>query len=160
MRRLGSGRGFIAVTDARACYASISPVVLARRLIALGAPETCVDEIARWLRAFEDVGIEGIPVGPVASAVLADAVLSAGDDAIRRSGASHVRWVDDVTIFAPDARTRTGALRALRRSWASFGLELHDGKTVLFDDPVTADTCARTTSDARPRAPHCDNRPT
>jgi hypothetical protein len=41
-----------------------------------------------------------------------------------------VRWVDDVAIFASDARTRTEALLALRRSWASFGLEIHDGKTV------------------------------
>jgi hypothetical protein len=143
VRRLGNGRRFVAVTDARACYASISPVVLARRLIALGASEASVDEIGSWLRAFEEVGIEGLPVGPAVSAVLADAVLSAGDDAIRGTGAAHVRWVDDVAIFAPDARTRTNALLALRRTWASFGLELHDGKTVLFDDPATGDTCAR-----------------
>ena len=33
----GTTRRFVAVTDARACYASISPVVLTRRLIALGS---------------------------------------------------------------------------------------------------------------------------
>jgi hypothetical protein len=158
VRHLGNGCRFVAVTDARACYASISPIVLARRLIALGTPETCVDEIASWLHAFEELGIEGLPVGPAVSAVLADAVLSAGDEAIRGAGAAHARWVDDVAIFAPDARTRTDALLALRRSWASFGLELHDGKTLLFDDPVAGDTRAWTTSDARPRAPRCDNR--
>jgi hypothetical protein len=134
--------------------------VLTRRLIALGAPETCVDEIASWLCAFADVGVEGLPVGPAVSAVLADAVLSAGDEAIRATGAAHVRWVDDVTIFAPDRRTRTDALLALRRAWASFGLELHDGKTVLFDGPAVGDVCARTASDTRPRAPRCDNRAT
>ena len=160
VRRLRSDRRFVAVTDARACYASISSIVLTRRLTALGAPETCVDEIASWLRAFDDVGVEGLPVGPAVSAVLADAVLSAGDEAIRDVGAAHVRWVDDVAIFAPDARARTDALRALRRSWASFGLELHDGKTVLFDDPAAADMRAWTTSDARRRAPRCDNRAT
>ena len=42
-----------------------------------------VDEIASWLRAFRDAGVDGLPVGPVASAVLADAVLAAGDDALR-----------------------------------------------------------------------------
>ena len=67
---------------------------------------------------------------------------------------------DDVAIFAPDARTRKDALCALRRSWASFGLELHDGKTGLFDDPAAGDLSARTASDARPRAPRCDNRAT
>jgi hypothetical protein len=157
---LGDGCRFVALTDARACYASISPSALTRRLIGLGAPETCVDEITSWLRAFGEVGVEGIPVGPAVSAVLADAVLSAGDDAIRGAGAAHVRWVDDVTIFASDARTRKDALRALRRSWASFGLELHDGKTGLFDDPAAGDLSARTASDARPRAPRCDNRAT
>jgi len=160
VRRLGNDGTFVAVTDVRACYASISPVVLTRRLIALGAPETCVDEIASWLGAFGDVGVEGLPVGPAVSAVLADAVLSAGDEAIRATGAAHVRWVDDVTIFAPDRRTRTDALLALRRAWASFGLELHDGKTVLFDGPAAGDVCARTASDARPRPPRCDNRAT
>ncbi len=72
-------------------------------------------------------------MGPVASALLADTVLSAGDDAIRATGAAHVRWVDDVAIFAPDARSRAAALEALRRAWASLGLEIHDGKTVLLD---------------------------
>ena len=33
----GKGRRFVAVTDVRACYASISPIVLARRLSALGS---------------------------------------------------------------------------------------------------------------------------
>ena len=65
VRHLGNDHRFVAVTDARACYASISPIVLTRRLIALGAPETCVDEIASWLRAFGDAGVEGLPVGPV-----------------------------------------------------------------------------------------------
>ena len=78
---------------------------------------------------------EGLPVGPIASAVLADAVLAAGDDAIRVTGTAHVRWVDDVAIFAPDARTRAVAFEALRRAWASLGLQLHDGKTVLLDEP-------------------------
>ena len=160
LRHLEKGRRFVAVTDVRACYASISPIVLARRLSALGTPETCVDEIASWLRAFAELGVEGLPVGPAVSAVLADAVLSAGDDAIRGAGAAHVRWVDDVAIFASDARTRTEALLALRRSWGSFGLEIHDGKTVLFDDPVAGDMCARTASDAHPRALRCDNRAT
>ena len=37
VRHLGNDRRFVAVTDARACYASISPIVLTRRLIALGS---------------------------------------------------------------------------------------------------------------------------
>lgn len=133
VRRLGRDARFVALTDARACYPSIAPHVVTDRLRALGSPEACVHEIGSWLRVFRDAGVDGLPVGPAVSGLLADAVLSAGDDAIRATGAAHVRWVDDVVIFAPDARTRAAALEALRRAWASLGLEIHDGKTVLLD---------------------------
>lgn len=136
VRLLGTDARSVAVTDVRACYASISPGVITHRLRALGAPEHCIDQIDSWLRVFREGGVDGLPVGPAASALLADAVLSAGDDAIRATGAAHVRWVDDVAIFAPDAGTRAVALDALRRAWASFGLELHDGKTFLLDAPA------------------------
>jgi hypothetical protein len=135
VRRLGSDARCAAITDARACYPSISPDVVADRLLALGAPGASVDEIGWWLRVFRDAGIDGLAVGPEPSAILADAVLSAGDQAIRATGGAHVRWVDDVVIFAPDARTREAAFRALRRAWASLGLEVHDGKTAFIDEP-------------------------
>jgi hypothetical protein len=151
LRRLGSNAHFVAMTDARACYPSISPGVMSDRLRALGSPEARVLEIGSWLRTFRDAGVEGLPVGPAASALLADAVLSAGDDAIRATGAMHVRWVDDIAIFAPDPRTRAVALEALRRAWASFGLELHDGKTVLLDElPEGAHVGAVSNSPWRP----------
>ena len=133
VRRLVGEAGFVAVTDVRACYRSISPDVVADRLRAIGANDGRVREIERWLRAIGEAGVEGLPVGPSVSALLADAVLAAGDDAIRATGAAHVRWVDDVAIFAPDARSRTVAFEALRRAWASLGLEVHDGKTAFLD---------------------------
>jgi Reverse transcriptase (RNA-dependent DNA polymerase) len=136
LRRLGNDARYAAVTDVRACYASISPRVMSDRLLALGATEAGAHQIGSWLHVFDDLGVDGLPVGPAASALLADAVLSAGDDAIRATGAAHVRWVDDVAIFAHDARTRATALEALRRTWAALGLELHDGKTALIDEPA------------------------
>jgi hypothetical protein len=134
--RLESGARFVAVTDVRSCYGSISPDVVTDRLRGLGAPEDGVREIASWLFVLRDAGVDGLPVGPAASAVLADAVLSAGDDAVRATGTAHVRWVDDVAIFARDARSRAAALEALRRTWGSLGLDLHEGKTALFDGPA------------------------
>ena len=136
VRRLASDARFVAVTDARACYASIAPTVTTERLRVLGTGEACAHEVGSWLRAFGDVGVDGLPVGPATSALLADVVLSAGDDAIHGTGAEHVRWVDDVAIFAPDRRTRAAALEALSRVWASLGVQLHDGKTVLLEAPV------------------------
>ena len=132
---MGSQRHRVAVTDVRECYGSIAPWVVEQRLQAIGAPEDGIDEVRSWLRAFREAGVEGLPVGPVASAVLADAVLAAGDDALRRAGASFIRWVDDVVIFASDRRGRGAALDALREAWASLGLEMHELKTVVVDDP-------------------------
>ena len=135
LRRLGSRGRFVAVTDVRACYASIAPSVIAGQLRMLGAPPARVDEIASWLCAFRDAGIDGLPAGPAGSALLADAVLAAGDHALRSTGANFVRWVDDVTIFAPDRRARATALGALAVAWASLGLDMHEQKTLLLDDP-------------------------
>lgn len=156
----GSDARYVAVSDVRACYASITPDVMTALLRALGAPEASVNEIGSWLRVLRDEGVEGLPVGPAASALLADAVLTAGDDAIRATGAAHVRWVDDVTIFASDAPTRATALEALRRAWDSLGLELHEGKTALLDEPVGEALLLGAASNSSSRPQRCDNRPT
>lgn len=148
LRRLGSRGRCGAVTDVRACYGSIPPGVVEHRLRVLGAPQDGIDEIGSWLRAFRDAGVDGLPVGPVASAVLADIVLAAGDHALRSTGASFARWVDDVAIFAPDRRARAVALDALRGAWTSLGLEMHEQKTVLLEDPRDMTASAGTTSNA------------
>jgi hypothetical protein len=150
VRRLGGRGRFVAVTDVRECYASIDPSVIARRLRILAAPSARVDDIASWLGAFRDAGIDGLPAGPAGSALLADAVLAAGDDALRSTGASFVRWVDDVAIFAPDRRARAAALGTLRDVWASLGLEIHEQKTLLLDDPRDVMASAGTMSNLPP----------
>jgi len=144
--RMGSRGRFVVVSDVRDCYASIDPAVIGGRLRMLGVPPAHVEEIASWLRAFRDLGIDGLPVGPSGSALLAEAVLALGDDALRSTGASFVRWVDDVAIFAPDRRARAAALGALREAWASLGLEMHEQKTRLLDDPRDVTASAGTTS--------------
>jgi len=141
------------VTDARACYPSIRADVVATRLLGIGVPPEAAAEIASWLRAFRDVGIDGLPIGPPPSAVVAEAVLSAGDDAVRSAGAAHVRWVDDVVIFAADRWTGIRALDALRRGWRDVGLDLHEGKTAILTDPCALARVARarTASSLPPR---------
>jgi Reverse transcriptase (RNA-dependent DNA polymerase) len=159
VRRLGSRGRFVALTDVRACYASIAPDVIAGRLRMLGAPPAQVEEIASWLRAFGDAGVHGLPVGPVGSALLADAVLAVGDHALRTTGAGFVRWVDDVAIFAPDRRARASAIGTLREAWGSLGLEMHERKTLLLDDPRDM-TAVAATSNVSSRISRWDNRAT
>lgn len=136
----------IAVTDVKECYASIGPRVVQDRLASLGAAPEIASEVGSWLRVFGDSGVTGLPVGPQASAVLADAVLFAGDAALRSAGVSHLRWVDDVVIASPDRQSAVKALDRLREAWEDVGLVFHDGKTLMLDRDGFGALRARSTS--------------
>ena len=120
-----------AVADVRDCYGSISPETLAELL----GPDAA-DAIA-VLRRFREHGVRGLPIGPEPSAVLANAVLSRLDDAIRSSGVSHLRWVDDVVLWGPAADVRA-AMRSLPAAAAAVGLDLHRHKTRILEDRCEA----------------------
>ena len=135
-RRLALGARVVVTADIHDCYPSIGPGPLSHRLRALGAPARAIDEIEAWLRILADRGIRGLPVGPVTSAVLAEAVLVAGDQVLRSAGVPHVRWVDDVVIFAEHRRQAVAALDTLLEAWGDVGLAPNDAKTGLHTDPI------------------------
>jgi hypothetical protein len=95
-----------------------------------------VDDVDAWLQAFAGRGFRGLPVGPAASAVLAEGVLAAGDHALRSKGTMHVRWVDDVAIFAASRREAMAALDTLIAAWRSIGLAPNEAKIALHTDAV------------------------
>jgi hypothetical protein len=117
-----------AVTDVRACYASIK----ADTIEALLGPEAA--HAVALLRRFADEGVRGLPIGPEPSAVLANAALARLDASLLAAGVRHVRWVDDVVMWGPRADVHR-ALASLRTAGARLGLELHDEKTVVLDGP-------------------------
>jgi hypothetical protein len=133
VRRLLSVSDVVVITDVRDCYGSIQPAVAVDGLRRYSVGGGALADLEAWLVAFADAGVRGLPVGPPASAVLAEAVLSLADLALRGPGVAHVRWVDDVAIFADGRRTAVRALDGLRRAWARSGLEAHDGKTLVVD---------------------------
>ena len=158
MSRLARSARWVALTDVRNCYPSITAAAVVGRLHELGAPAAATDEIGSWLRTFADEGVDGLPIGPLGSAVLADVVLSTGDQAIHATGVEHLRWVDDAAIFAPDAPTGLRSLDALRESLLAVGLELHEAKTTIFSDSsAVASNLQRGSSPGA--VPRCDNRP-
>jgi hypothetical protein len=114
-----------AVTDVRECYPSIRPATVGSVL----GPDA--RETVALLRRFSAAGVRGLPIGPDASAVVANAVLAPLDDAVTAAGARHVRWVDDVALWGSGREVRR-ALEALRRAAARLGLELHPEKTRLL----------------------------
>jgi hypothetical protein len=122
-----SGLGDVTLVDVRRCYASIDPAVVEGSLHDLGRNE--VAGVLRVLGRLERRGIRGLPIGPHPSAILANAVLGGMDRAIRRAGARHVRWVDDVAIAAPTEAASARAIEAARDALAAIGLVLHDEKS-------------------------------
>jgi len=125
-RQAARGTTF-AVADVRDCYASISPKTIG----ALLGPDAA-DAVA-ILRLLHHHGARGLPVGPDASAILANAALARLDQAIRRAGTSHVRWVDDFVVWGAATDVRR-SLAALAAAAAGIGLELHGVKTRLLSD--------------------------
>ncbi len=114
-----------AVADIRDCYGSIPPGTIASLL----GPEAA--HAVAFLRSLQERGVRGLPIGPHASAVLANAVLAEIDRAVRATGARHLRWVDDVIVWG----SRTDVARALvvlERTAATMGLALHGEKTRLL----------------------------
>jgi hypothetical protein len=121
----------IARADVADCYASVSLAGVEDGLRRCRADRTDADRCVTVLERLAGEGVRGLPVGPVASAVLANAVLAAGDRALRGVGVNFVRWVDDWWIELRSARQAADVLDALATALAGAGLRLNDGKTLV-----------------------------
>jgi hypothetical protein len=139
-RRLAASCGAMLVADVRECYASIRPDVVNARLRAIGCGMGEVRTIDRSLAGLGAAGIPGLPVGPMASAVLANAVLAAGDDALADAAMAHLRWVDDFVVFTDDVVGAHVALERLRRALGALGLSLAENKTSVLEGPRAIDS--------------------
>jgi hypothetical protein len=121
---------FVIRSDVRACYPSITPQVAAAAVAEAGADRATAGRLDEILRRCRREGSLGVPVGPAPSAIVADAVLAGADRAVARTGATVVRWVDDVVIAATGRRAAYRAFDAWCRALAESGLRPHEGKTI------------------------------
>ncbi|HSL12178.1 MAG TPA: RNA-directed DNA polymerase [Actinomycetota bacterium] len=126
--------GAAIVTDVAECYASIAPEAVGRALARAGVDRATVDALVRWLRELAAVGVEGLPIGPEPSAILANAVLGVGDRSLDGAGVRWFRWVDDWVIVADGMPAAERALSALARGLEIEGLTLREDKTHRFPD--------------------------
>ncbi len=131
MAELAMGRSALLRSDVEACYPSISSGVVGHALARSGIGSHHVREITGVLEELERSGLRGLPIGPDASAILANAVLAEADRAARHAGSRLVRWVDDVVFVGPDRRTVVRSFDAWAASLVDRGLHPHDGKTFL-----------------------------
>ncbi|HXF37680.1 MAG TPA: reverse transcriptase domain-containing protein, partial [Actinomycetota bacterium] len=136
LRRLLEDPGVraVLVLDVADCYGSIRPAALAAALRGLGLPGPA-RRAAGLLSSLQERGVPGLPVGPPASAVLANAVLLGLDAALRGADVPHVRWVDDVLVPTGDARAAARALGVAARALEGAGLVPHPGKTRVLPAP-------------------------
>ena len=128
----------IAVTDIADFYASVSQAQLKRLLKNVAqtrrseaAAELLVSVFAAGLMAREG---HGIPTGPLASRLLAEAILNDVDKHLMSRGVDFVRWVDDYNIFARSAASARAIVRDLA-SWlySNCGLTLQTAKTHILN---------------------------
>jgi len=129
VRALATRADAVLVTDVRRCYASIRVDVVERALASAGVDRSTVDAIASLLRRFDRLGIEGLPVGPEPSAVLANAVLAAVDERLISERFEHVRWVDDVLVALREPGDAARAIEVIDDALRSVGLRRHVAKT-------------------------------
>lgn len=152
LSRLASEAPCILFADVRDCYAAIAPPVVGAALRRVGCEADAARRIETFLSRLGDLGLQGLPVGPEASAVLANAVLAGVDETLLRAGVRHLRWVDDIVVAASGPSEAEGVLDLLRGALRTLGLRLNEAKTRVVLDPASVAT-APTVSVARAHVP-------
>ena len=151
LRHLGTESACLVFADVRDCYGSIGPEAVVASLIRLRCDRAAAEIVGAFLGGLGRDGARGLPVGPDASAVLANAVLALVDDTMGRAGVRHLRWVDDVVASVGGPAEADRVLQLVRASLARVGLELNESKTRVVVDPG-AIASVQTVSMARSQA--------
>jgi len=140
VRARAVGASSILSSDIKDCFPSIG-----ERALGIAAAQAGGDPapLLRVIRRYREAGGSGIPIGPSASAIVADAVLSLADERARVAGCRPVRWVDDV-VFAGDRDAVARASRAWRDALLELGLREHEGKRMTGVPGVRGSPVART----------------
>jgi hypothetical protein len=131
LRPSGDGRGYLC-TDVEDFFPSLEPETVARALLAVGVSREDAAQVAEVLAGWAALGYRGLPIGPAASAVVANAVLRSVDQAV---GAPFVRWVDDYLVRPAGERRATEVLERMDEALDRLGLRRSLSKTHLRPGP-------------------------
>jgi hypothetical protein len=109
----GEGVRYVATADIADFYNQISHHRICSALEGAGVRASRAANLERFLTALAGGQSRGIPVGPMASALLAEAVLTDVDSYLLGQGYKHTRYVDDFRFFCDDRRCAQRALHDL-----------------------------------------------
>lgn len=98
---------YVVLADVTAYYECIDLGLLTSDLRAIGANTAVLELLARCLNKWSQAAVSGrgLPQGFSASDILARFYLNRVDRNLRDRGINHLRYVDDIRIFAPDLPT-------------------------------------------------------
>lgn len=130
-RAVAPRSGLLIHTDVEDFYGSITPSALTRTLALVGASPQCTRLAGEMIDGWSDHGYSGLPIGPVGSAVLANAVLIGVDRALH--SLRFVRWVDDYVIGVPSEGAAGRILERMDDSLAELGLRRSVPKTRVLE---------------------------
>lgn len=114
-------------TDVASFYGSVTAPVLAESLRSSGADPVDARLAADMLEEWGSEGYEGLPIGPPASGVLANAILRPVDESV--APMPFLRWVDDYLIAAEDEDVAMKTLERLDQALSGVGLTRSEPKT-------------------------------
>lgn len=102
--------------------------------LADGGLKPLADDIENFLSTINNKASQGVPVGPAASIVMAEAVLIDVDRFIKDQGVEHTRYVDDFRIFSNSARELNSVLEKLTLYlYENHRLTISSEKTSIMD---------------------------
>lgn len=128
---------YVLVADIADCFASFYHHPLENLLDGATSHKEFVKAIRRFLGRRNSRVSYGLPVGPSASALLAELALDSVDRVLLAEGATHCRYVDDFRIFCRDSKEAYARLELLARTLKNpHRLTLQQSKTriVPVDD--------------------------
>ncbi len=125
--------GYILSADIADFYNHINIHRIANALESAGVTANRAEAIQRMLLSWTGKQSRGIPAGPSASNVLAEACLADVDEKLLRENFKHARYADDFRIFCRSRAHADEALHALSEFlFVSHGLSLATHKTEIF----------------------------
>lgn len=143
---------YIVSCDIAAFYDRVNIHRIESTLLSIGVSEKLTTKINELLLFWSKKDSYGIPVGNVASRILAEAALIDIDNYLVSEGINFTRYVDDYRLFAPNLLTAQAWMNKLTTRLFRDGLMLNTGKTKIRkvdhqeteNTAITTDTAAET----------------